>query len=257
MSSAHDTSPRDPAVLIERLEARYGDTAVLRGIDATFAKGEISVVLGASGSGKTTLFRHIIGLLTPQSGRVQVLGTDLVAASERDIESVRRRIGVLFQQGALLNSISVFDNVRVPLEQHASLPDPIIDTIVRTKLALVGLDPHGDMLPGALSGGMRKRAALARALALDPEILLCDEPSSGLDPITARSLDQLLRDLQRQLGMTMIVITHDMASVRRTADRVFFLHQGSILFTGSVAEAETCARSEVRDFLSAAEVATL
>ncbi len=253
MSSVQDASPRDPAVRIDRLKARYGDTDVLRGVDATFAKGEISVVLGASGSGKTTLFRHIIGLLSPQSGRIEVLGTDLAEASEPELESVRRRVGVLFQQGALLSSISVFDNVRVPLEQHANLPDPIIDTIVRTKLALVGLDSAADALPSALSGGMRKRAGLARALALDPEILLCDEPSSGLDPPTARSLDRLLRDLQRQLGMTMIVITHDIASVRMTADRVFFLHQGTILYTGSVADAETFERSEVRDFLSAAD----
>jgi phospholipid/cholesterol/gamma-HCH transport system ATP-binding protein len=243
----------EPAVRIDRLSARYGGIEVLCDIDADFMKGEISVVLGASGSGKTTLLRHISGLVKPVSGRVVVLGTDLATATEEQMESVRRRIGVLFQQGALLNSISVFDNVRVPLEQHSGLPDPVIDTIVRTKLALVGLETSADAHPSQLSGGMRKRAALARALALDPEILLCDEPSSGLDPLTARSLDRLLRDLQRQLGMTMIVISHDIASVRRTADRLFFLHQGEILYTGSIADAETCERREVRDFLSAAD----
>ncbi len=252
MSESYGSAPCEPAVRIEQLSARYDEVEVLRGIDAAFARGEISVVLGASGSGKTTLFRHIVGLLEPQSGRVEVLGTDLATATEQELELVRRRIGVLFQQGALLNSMSVFDNVRVPLEQHADLPDPIMDTIVRTKLALVGLDSSADALPSELSGGMKKRAALARALALDPEILLCDEPSSGLDPMTARALDRLLRDLQRQLGMTMIIISHDIASVRRTANRVFFLHEGSILYAGSVAEAETCERSEVRDFLSAA-----
>lgn len=252
MSESYGSAPCEPAVRIEQLSARYDEVEVLRGIDAAFARGEISVVLGASGSGKTTLFRHIVGLLEPQSGRVEVLGTDLATATEQELELVRRRIGVLFQQGALLNSMSVFDNVRVPLEQHANLPDPIMDTIVRTKLALVGLDSSADALPSELSGGMKKRAALARALALDPEILLCDEPSSGLDPMTARALDRLLRDLQRQLGMTMIIISHDIASVRRTANRVFFLHEGSILYAGSVAEAETCERSEVRDFLSAA-----
>lgn len=241
-----------PAARIEGLSARFGEVEVLREVNATFVRGEISVVLGASGSGKTTLLRHVLGLLPPQRGRVEVLGTDLADADERELESVRRKMGVLFQQGALLNSVSVFDNVRVPLEQHTDLPGPIIDSIVLTKLALVGLESAADSRPDELSGGMRKRAALARALALDPQLLLCDEPSSGLDPLTARALDELLRNLQRQLGMSMIVISHDMAGVRRTADRVFFLHKGSIIFCGTVEEADASDQPEIRDFLAAA-----
>ncbi len=243
---------RKAAARIEQLSARFGEVEVLSEIEATFAQGEISVVLGASGSGKTTLLRHVLGLLPPQSGRVEVLGTDLAKADERELESVRRKMGVLFQQGALLNSVSVFDNVRVPLEQHTDLPAAIIDSIVRTKLALVGLESAAHSHPDELSGGMRKRAALARALALDPQLLLCDEPSSGLDPLTARALDELLRSLQRQLGMSMIVISHDMAGVRRTADRVFFLHHGSIIFSGTVEEADASDLSEMHTFLTAA-----
>ena len=240
------------SVRIQDLDAWFGDVQVLSGVNAVFRSGEISVVLGASGSGKTTLMKHVLGLLRPQSGTVEVLGADLATANELELEQVRRRIGVLFQQGALLNSVSVFENVRVPLEQHTKLPELVIDSMVRTKLALVGLQSAADALPSELSGGMRKRAALARALALDPELLLCDEPSSGLDPISARALDQLLRDLQRRLGMSMIVISHDMTGVRRTADRVFFLHQGSIIFEGTVDEADESDLAEMRDFFAAA-----
>ena len=240
------------AVSIVDLSVRFGDTDVLRGVSARFVRGEIAVVLGSSGSGKTTLLKHILGLLRPQHGCVEVLGYDLADATESELAAVRRRMGVLFQQGALLNSATVFENVRMPLEQHADLPASVIDRVVRTKLALVGLESAEGALPSELSGGMRKRAALARALALDPELLLCDEPSSGLDPVTARSLDQLLRDLQRRLGMTMIVVSHDMAGVRRTADRVFFIQQGVIAFTGTVDEADACDVDEVHDFLTAA-----
>ncbi|TVQ19475.1 MAG: ATP-binding cassette domain-containing protein [Spirochaetaceae bacterium] len=250
----HADRPRteQAAVSIHDLRVRFGDTDVLRGVSARFVRGEIAVVLGASGSGKTTLLKHILGLLRPQHGRVEVLGVELADATESELAAVRRRMGVLFQQGALLNSATVFENVRIPLEQHAVLPEAVMDRIVRTKLALVGLESAEAALPSELSGGMRKRASLARALALDPDLLLCDEPSSGLDPVTARSLDQLLRDLQRRLGMTMIVISHDMAGMRRTADRVFFLQRGQIAFTGTVDEADACDVEEVREFLSAA-----
>ena len=239
-------------VRIQNLDSSFGDVRVLSDINAVFRSGEISVVLGTSGTGKTTLMRHILGLLRPQSGTVEVLGADLATVTEPELERVRRRIGVLFQQGALLNSVSVFDNVRVPLEQHTALPDPLIDSMVRTKLALVGLQSAADALPSELSGGMRKRAAVARALALDPELLLCDEPASGLDPLSARALDQLLRDLQRRLGMSMIVISHDVSGVRLTADRVFFLHKGSIVFEGTVEDADQSDQAELREFLAAA-----
>jgi phospholipid/cholesterol/gamma-HCH transport system ATP-binding protein len=159
---------------------------------------------------------------------------------------------MLFQEGALLNSISVFENVRVPLEQHTELSDPIMDAVVRAKLALVGLTGSERALPSELSGGMRKRAGLARAIALDPELLFCDEPTAGLDPLTAKAMDELLLDLRRSLGITVVVISHDVASVRRIADRVLFLHDGSVLWSGSRSEAEAAEIPELTAYFASA-----
>lgn len=245
----------DDATVVEinGLTARFGDTEVLTDIDAEFRRGEISVILGASGSGKTTLLKHILGLLPSPRGAVRLLGEDLATVSRGRLEGVRTRIGMLFQHGALLNSVSVHRNARVPLEQHTKLPDTIIDDMVRAKLRLVGLEGSEHVLPSELSGGMRKRAALARALALDPEILLCDEPSSGLDPLTSESLDGLLVRLKERLHMTMLIISHDLISVRRVADRVYFLHDGRIIFAGTIDEAESADVPELVSYFKAAE----
>jgi phospholipid/cholesterol/gamma-HCH transport system ATP-binding protein len=237
-------------VHVRDLTVGYADATVLQKVTARFPRKEISVVLGASGSGKTTLLRNLIGLLRPQEGDVFCFGDDISTMDEKKLNSFRTRIGVLFQNGALLNSVSVFDNVRIPLEQHTNLPRPVIDAMVHTKLALVELADSGSALPAELSGGMRKRAGLARAIALDPELLLCDEPSSGLDPLTSAALDSLLVSLRDTLGVTMIIISHDIASVRRIADRVFFLHEGRILFEGSVEEAESSQITEVATYFA-------
>jgi len=230
---------------IRDLSARFGDQQVLHGVNASVPAGQITVVLGASGSGKTTLLKHVLGLHRPTTGSVRLFDQELASISERELNEVRTRIGMLFQEGALLNSITVHRNARVPLEQHTDLPSPIIDRIVETKLDLLGIRHAADSFPDELSGGMRKRAGLARALALDPELLICDEPTSGLDPLTSQSLDELLVSLRDMFRMTMLIISHDIASVRRTADRLLFLHEGRFIFTGSIEEAERSQQEEV------------
>jgi phospholipid/cholesterol/gamma-HCH transport system ATP-binding protein len=244
-------SELDPVVEVEGLSVRFGENQVLSNVDAQFVKGEISVILGASGSGKTTVLKHVLGLLEPEIGTVRLFGRNLSEMSASELAKTRTRLGMLFQQGALLNSVNVARNARVPLEQHTDLPSPLIDRIVMTKLKLVGLEDSWDTMPDELSGGMRKRASLARALALDPELLLCDEPSSGLDPLSSEALDELLLELKQALDMTMVIISHDLESVRRVADRVFFLHSGQILFEGTMDEAEASDKPELVRYFAA------
>jgi phospholipid/cholesterol/gamma-HCH transport system ATP-binding protein len=240
----------DP-VVIKDLSVRYGETEVLKGVSARFQAGRISVLLGASGSGKTTMLKQILGLERPPEGSVWLFGSDVAAVEIGELDTLRRRTGMLFQEGALLNSRTVLENCMVPLEQHTELPASLIRAVVETKLELVGLADAADQFPHELSGGMRKRASLARALSLDPDLLLCDEPSSGLDPLTAQSLDELLMHIRDALDMTMIIISHDLASVRRVADTVFFLHEGRIIFDGAVGEAEHADNPELQRYFAA------
>ncbi len=240
------------AVSVRHLSVAYGGVSVLTDVSAEILTDCITVVLGASGSGKTTLLRHMVGLSALEEDTVRLLGADMARVSEAQRRGTLRRVGMLFQEGALLNSISVFENVRVPLEQHTDLPDPIMDAVVRAKLGLVGLAGSERALPSELSGGMRKRAGLARAIALDPELLFCDEPTSGLDPLTAKAMDELLLDLRRSLGITVVVISHDVASVRRIADQVLFLHDGSVLWSGSRAEADGAEIPELAAYFASA-----
>ena len=237
-------------IQVEKMSVCYDGRLVLDDVDASFRNDEITMVLGASGSGKTTLIKHILKLEPVEEGRVSFFGRDVAALSQEEFEGLLRRLGMLFQQGALLNSLSVAENIKIPLEQHTALPDAVIESMVRTKLKLVGLSGYGEVLPSQLSGGMRKRAALARSIALDPEILFCDEPTSGLDPITAREMDRLLLRLRNQLGITMVIISHDVESVRRIADRVLFLHQGRLLFSGTRQEMEESEIEELEEFFS-------
>ena len=236
------------AIDIQDLCVSYGETAVLRGIDAYVEEGEIAVVLGGSGCGKSTLLKAIIGLVQPASGRVEVLGQDATVLGEEELAALRKRLGVMFQYGALLNSLTVEQNVALPLEMHTDLERSLIGEIARTRLASVGLGHACEHFPGELSGGMRKRAALARAMVMDPEILFCDEPGAGLDPVTAAEIDALLLTLNRELGITIAIVTHELLSIERLDGRLIMLDQGQVAFTGTVAEAKRAEHPVVRSF---------
>ncbi|NOZ85738.1 MAG: ATP-binding cassette domain-containing protein [Deltaproteobacteria bacterium] len=235
---------------IRGLKAQYGDKVILEDLDLLVEKGEILTVLGGSGCGKSTLLKHAVGLMEPAAGTVKLLGLDLLQADEGEKKEVLTRTGVLFQGGALLNSLTIAENVALPLEQHTDLPGAVISDVVRMKLSMVGLFDAAGLFPPELSGGMRKRAALARAIALDPEILFCDEPSAGLDPLTAAGIDRLIRDLRDTLAMTVVAVTHEMASVKLIADRVLMLDEGNVLFEGSLAEMRESNNQAVQDYLA-------
>jgi phospholipid/cholesterol/gamma-HCH transport system ATP-binding protein len=236
------------ALVVENLVAGYGERIILDGVSLRVQRGEIRAVLGGSGSGKSTLLKHCVGLLEPAAGKVQVLGQALDQLEGPDRVALLRRIGVLFQYGALLGSITVGENVALPLREHTDLPDPVIRELVALKLAVVELSHAINLLPSELSGGMRKRAALARAMALDPEILFCDEPSAGLDPLTSAELDELLLRLRDRFGMAIVVVTHELASIDRIADRALMLSGGKALADGTVDELRRSDNAEMRAF---------
>jgi len=240
---------RSEAVIdVAELRVAYGDTVVLDGVDMRVERGKIVVVVGGSGCGKSTLLKAIIGLAPPRSGRIVLFGQDSTYFAAEERENLLRHVGIMFQYGALLNSLTVGQNVSLPLEMHTDLGPPLIEDIVRARLELVGLGHAYSLFPDELSGGMRKRAALARAMVLDPEILFCDEPGTGLDPITAAGIDHLLLTLNHSLGITLVVITHDLLSIERLNGRLVMLDEGKVVFAGSVAEAQTSADPVVRDF---------
>ncbi len=238
----------EPAVKIRDLEARYGDRVILQHVNLDIAQGEVRLILGGSGSGKTTLLKHMIGLNVPYHGSVELLGVDLFEADEPERQAVLRRTGMLFQGSALLNSLSVHDNVALPLQESTDLPSEIVDEIVRMKLELVNLGDAGHLLPSEISGGMKKRAGLARAMALDPEVLFCDEPGAGLDPITAAHLDHLLLSLVRSFGMTLVVVSHELASIRRIAEKAIMLHQGHVVADGVISDVMESSHPAVEAF---------
>ncbi|MBK8012976.1 MAG: ATP-binding cassette domain-containing protein [Deltaproteobacteria bacterium] len=237
-------------LVVGGLTAKYGDRTILDGIDLTVRAGEVRVILGGSGSGKSTLLKNIIGLVRPAEGVVELLGVDLRTADEPQREAVMGRIGVLFQGGALLNSLTVEDNVALPIREKLALPEPVVREMVAMKLALVDLSHAGHLFPPELSGGMKKRAALARAMALDPEILFCDEPSAGLDPVTSAALDALLLSLKKRFGMSLVVVTHELASIEAIADKVTMLGRGRLIADGSLAEVKASGHPAVRAFFN-------
>ena len=238
-------------VRIRDLNFSYGETEVLKNVNAEIYPGQITVIAGRSGCGKTTLLRNIVKLETPSSGSIELFGHEITSFSEKQFGEVRRRIGMLFQNGALLDSISVHDNIAIPLEQHTRLPPRLITRIVDTKLNRVGLHGVTHLFPSALSGGMKKRAALARAMALDPEILFFDEPSAGLDPMTSKTLDSLIIGMAERFGITLVAVTHELTSIRRIADHILFLDDGKVLFDGTLEEANACCDEVVYDFFHA------
>jgi phospholipid/cholesterol/gamma-HCH transport system ATP-binding protein len=237
-----------PAISVKNVVVSYNGRRVLDGINLDVARGETMVLLGGSGSGKSTLLRQIIGLENPQSGEILVNGVDLAKCIPADLRKVRRSIGVAFQSAALFNSMSVEDNVALPLREHTQLAESTIRLMTWLKLAVVGLADFGQLLPQALSGGMKKRAAVARALALDPQILVFDEPSAGLDPIVAAELDELILALKRAFKMTVIVVTHEMASAFRIADRMAMLYKGSMIAVGTRDELRSNPHPRIRQF---------
>jgi phospholipid/cholesterol/gamma-HCH transport system ATP-binding protein len=239
---------QNPIVEIEKLTSGYNEHDILKNISLDIFENEITVILGKSGCGKTTLLKHMIGLMKPREGKIRIFDNNMIGIDEADYNSLMRKVGVLFQGGALLNSITIADNVAIPLEQHTDLPRNIIEQIVALKLELVGLSGAGKLLPSQLSGGMRKRAALARAIGLDPALLFADEPTAGLDPVTAASLDRLLMSLREQLGMSLVIVTHELASIRRVADRIVYLESGNVLFSGTLEQAERSNIKEVEEF---------
>jgi phospholipid/cholesterol/gamma-HCH transport system ATP-binding protein len=239
---------KEAIIKIRNLTARYEEETILENISVDIYPREVTVILGPSGCGKTTLLRNILRLKQPAEGFVEIFGQNITTMEEGEYEAMLKKFGVLFQNGALLNSIDIYENISIPFEQHTRLPRKIIDRSIRVKLELVNLSKALYLKPSELSGGMRKRAALARAIALDPEILFCDEPSAGLDPLTSSSLDELILDLKRQLDMTLVIVTHELASIHRIADKIIYLDKGRMLFHGSVAEAKSSDVEEVREF---------
>lgn len=241
-----------PEALIEvrGLERSYGAKVVLTGVDFDLYRGECLVILGRSGSGKSVALRHLNGLETPDAGSVVFDGVDLSRLSERELFPVRRRIAMLFQSGALFDSLTVFENVAFPLRAHTDLDEAGIAATVAEKLAMVKLAGIESKPPSALSGGMRKRVALARSLALDPQVMLYDEPTTGLDPVTSAAVGQLLRRTQERLGVSSVVVTHDLPLARRVGDRVAFLHEGRFRFLGTWGEAEASTDEVFHGFLN-------
>ncbi len=237
-------------IRLDHVSKRFGKFTVLDDVCLEMPRGRATVVLGRSGTGKSVMLRHIVGLLAPDSGRVLVQGRDLTRLSAAAIATVRRQVGFLFQNAALFDSLTVGDNVAFPLRRHTRLPEPEIRARAQDKLALVGLARDYDKMPAALSGGMRKRAGLARAMALDPAILLVDEPSAGLDPITSEEIDDLLVRVKEELGTTLVVVTHNIPSARRIGDTLVFLYQGKVLERGSAEQLEQSPHAIVRQFLA-------
>lgn len=240
----------EPIIAVENLVVRYGDRTVLDGVTFEIHRGEIFVILGGSGSGKTTLIRNLVGLMRPNSGRILVKGEDFTSMDEDDRIERRKRMGMCFQGSALLNSISVGENVALPLREHTKLEESTIEIMTKIKLELVGLAGFEDYLPSEISGGMKKRAGIARAMAMDPEIMFYDEPSAGLDPIVAAGIDALIRKMQATFDLTSVVVTHEMESVKLIADTVCVLNKGRVVGIGSLDELRESEHPYIEQFFA-------
>lgn len=237
------------AIEVRELITHYDNRMILKNISFSVPKGLITVILGGSGSGKSTLLKNLIGLLKPTRGNIIINNKDITSMVEGELNEIRKKIGVLFQGSALLNSMTIAENVALPLKEHTDLKKSTIDIIVRMKLDLVGLSGFESFYPSQLSGGMKKRAGLARAIALDPEILFFDEPSAGLDPITAAGLDELIVNLKNVFKMTIVVVTHELPSVFKIADYVIMLDMGELIFKGNLEELKSSEHPKIKMFL--------
>jgi phospholipid/cholesterol/gamma-HCH transport system ATP-binding protein len=245
-----ETTPADaPVIEVNDLVTHYGDRQILRGVSLDVRRGEIMVIMGGSGSGKSTLLRLLLGLERPTSGCIRILGQDITRMSEREFSALSRRIGVAFQGGALFSSMSVGENVMLPLREHTALDRGTMEIMMRLKLEVVNLAGFEHLMPAELSGGMVKRAAFARAIIMDPELLFCDEPSAGLDPVVSRALDELIVRL-RDVGMSIVVVTHELDSAFRIADRITVLDRGGILAIGSVDEVRSSDNERIQNLLN-------
>lgn len=234
---------------VKDLVKKYGDRTVLDGISLKVYRGETFVIMGGSGCGKSTLLRHMIGNLKPNSGRVSLLGLDITDLYGQKLDEVRKKIGMSFQSSALFDSMTVGENVDLPLREHTRLDKNVIEIMIKMKLELVGLRGFENLMPSELSGGMRKRVGLARAIAMDPQIIFYDEPTAGLDPIVASVIDKLIMDLSKKLSVTSVVVTHDMKSVMAIADRIAMLYEGKVLEVGTPEEIKNSKNAMVQQFI--------
>jgi phospholipid/cholesterol/gamma-HCH transport system ATP-binding protein len=239
-----------PVIEVEKLNVWFGRRQILHDVDFAVNAGEIRVIMGGSGSGKSTLLRHLLGLLKPRSGRVRILGVDVGRADAAALLKLRRQMGVSFQGGALFTSMTVGDNVALPLREHTDLDENTIRIMSRLKLEVVNLGGFQDLMPAQLSGGMIKRAALARAIVMDPKLLFFDEPSAGLDPVVSAELDELILRLRDALRMTIVVVTHELESAFKIADTITVLDKGSNVLTGTVAEVRAADNQRIQDLLN-------
>jgi phospholipid/cholesterol/gamma-HCH transport system ATP-binding protein len=239
-----------PAVEVRGLRVAYGDTVVLHDIDLTVRAGEIMVIMGGSGSGKSTLLNTLLGLLRPTAGEVRLLGQDITRMKERDLARLRQRMGVAFQGGALFSSLSVGENIMLPLREHTRLDEETMRIMARMKMEVVDLGGREGLMPAELSGGMVKRAALARAIIMDPQLLFCDEPSAGLDPVVAKQIDRLILDLRAAFDMTVIVVTHELDSAFDIADRICVLDRGQVRIVDTVENVRQADDQRVQDLLN-------
>ena len=241
--------PEGPMISVRDLRVKYGEREILHGLTFDVPHGETLVILGGSGSGKSTLLRTLVGLEKPSAGQIWMKGQDIAAISNKELNEIRKKLGMSFQGGALFGSMTVGENVALPLQEHSNLEESTIDIIVRLKLNQVGLLGFEDYMPSELSGGMKKRAAVARAMAMDPEILFFDEPSAGLDPIIAAGIDHLILQVKKAFQMTIIVVTHELASAFLIADKMLLVDKGHIVAYGTPEEMKNSTQPRVRQFL--------